>query len=145
MTCLINASATVFSNTICDQVTTKLRTRYGHYEFLVMLFGLKKCTCCFHGPNELSCIRELRKSMTLICVLCCRFCERNSCLRSNTTEGVCMDQKKITSIVEWRLPRTTTKPAWYYHRFVEGFTTIVAPLTKLLRKKKKRFSKMEQR
>ena len=28
------------------------RTRYGHYEFLVMSFGLTNAPCCFHEPDE---------------------------------------------------------------------------------------------
>ncbi|WMV24598.1 hypothetical protein MTR67_017983 [Solanum verrucosum] len=36
----------------CDIPKTAFRTRYGHYEFVVMSFGLTKCTDYLHGPNE---------------------------------------------------------------------------------------------
>ena len=34
-----------------DVPKTAFRTRYGHYEFLVMSFGLTNA-CCFHEPDE---------------------------------------------------------------------------------------------
>jgi hypothetical protein len=35
-----------------DIPKTAFCTRYGHYEFLVMSFGLKKCTGGFYGSHE---------------------------------------------------------------------------------------------
>ena len=35
-----------------DVHKTTFRTRYGHYEFLVMPFGVNKCSNGFHGLNE---------------------------------------------------------------------------------------------
>ena len=35
-----------------DVTKTVFRTRYGHYEFLVMSFGLTNAPCCFHEPDE---------------------------------------------------------------------------------------------
>jgi len=34
-----------------DIEKTAFRTRYGHYEFLVLLFGTNACTCNFYGFN----------------------------------------------------------------------------------------------
>ena len=44
-----------------DVHKTTFRTRYGHYEFLVMSFELKKCTDDFHGLNE-SCFQIVCRS-----------------------------------------------------------------------------------
>lgn len=39
---------------IKDQDVSKIvfQTRYGHYELLVLPFGLTKCSYCFHRPHE---------------------------------------------------------------------------------------------
>ena len=51
-----------------------------------------------------------------------------------------MDPKKIEAIVKWETPKNVAKVqsflglARYYRRFVEGFSLIASPLTKLLQK-----------
>ena len=54
-----------------------------------------------------------------------------------------MDPKKIEAIVKWEPPTNVTGVrsflglAGYYRRFVEGFSKMVMPLTRLLRKEVK--------
>lgn len=57
-----------------------------------------------------------------------------------SAEGINVDLRKIEAILEWKPPRTVSEIrsflglAGYYRRFVEGFSVMAAPLTKLIRK-----------
>ncbi|KAK8543626.1 hypothetical protein V6N13_076426 [Hibiscus sabdariffa] len=57
-----------------------------------------------------------------------------------SAEGIRVDPKKIEAIMGWKQPKNVSEVrsflglAGYYRRFVEGFSIIAAPLTKLLRK-----------
>ena len=57
-----------------------------------------------------------------------------------SAEGVNVDPQKIEKIVNWKPPTNVTEIrsflglAGYYRKFVEGFSKLVAPLTKLTRK-----------
>ena len=57
-----------------------------------------------------------------------------------SVEGVSVDPKKIEAVVNWKLPKNVSEVksflglVGYYKKFVEGFSKIAAPLTKLTRK-----------
>ena len=57
-----------------------------------------------------------------------------------SAEGVSVDPQKIESVVNWKPPKNVSEVrsflglAGYYRKFVEGFSKIAAPLTKLTRK-----------
>ena len=60
-----------------------------------------------------------------------------------SAEGVYVDPQKIEVIVNWKPPTNVTEIrsflglAGYYRKFVEGFSKLAAPLTKLTRKEEK--------
>jgi hypothetical protein len=57
-----------------------------------------------------------------------------------TVEGVAVDPEKVTAVANSKRPTTVTKIrsflglAGYYQRFIEGFSKIAKPMTKLLQK-----------
>ncbi|XXG82456.1 hypothetical protein AAC387_Pa10g0402 [Persea americana] len=57
-----------------------------------------------------------------------------------SSEGIAVDPKKIEAILNWKQPSTVTEIrsflglAGYYGRFVNGFSTLATPMTKLTRK-----------
>nr|GEV19732.1 putative reverse transcriptase domain-containing protein [Tanacetum cinerariifolium] len=120
-----------------DILKTVFRTRYSHYEFQVMLFGLtnapavfmelmnrvckpKNCTTSFQSEVWLSKVQFLGHVID--------------------SEGIHMDPAKIESIKDWASPKIPTEIrqflglAGYYRRFIEGFSKIAKPMTKLTQK-----------
>ena len=60
-------------------------------------------------------------------------------------DGVMVDSQKIQAVSEWKQPQNVKEIrsflglAGYYRLFVEGFSKIALPMTKLLRKENKKF------
>ncbi|GJR66236.1 putative reverse transcriptase domain-containing protein [Tanacetum coccineum] len=105
-----------------DIPITAFRTRYGYYEFQVMLFGLTNAPA-----NK----EEYEKHLKII-------------LELLKKEQLChVDLAKFEAIQNWSAPTTPTEVrqflglARYYRRFIEGFSLISKPLTKLTQKNKK--------
>ncbi|GKE05179.1 hypothetical protein Tco_1397197 [Tanacetum coccineum] len=111
-----------------DILKTAFRTRYGHYEFQVMPFGLMDAPANKKEHKEhLKAILELLKKEELYAKFSkCEFWF-----------------PKIESIKDWASPKTPTEIrqflglVGYYRRFIEGFLKIAKLMTKLTQKKVK--------
>ncbi|GJW08490.1 putative reverse transcriptase domain-containing protein [Tanacetum coccineum] len=107
-----------------DIPKTAFRTRYGHYEFQVMSFGLTNAPAVF-----MDLMNRIPKVQFLGHVI--------------DSEGIHVDPAKIESIKDWTSPKSPTEIrqflglAGYYRRFIEGFSKIDKPMTKLTQKKVK--------
>ncbi|GJR10039.1 putative reverse transcriptase domain-containing protein [Tanacetum coccineum] len=106
-----------------DIPKTAFRTRYGHYEFQVMPFGLTNAPAKKKEHEEhLKAILELLK-------------------KGSYMLSIHVDPAKIKSIKDWASLKTPTEIrqflglAGYYRRFIEGFSKIAKPMTKLTQKK----------
>ncbi|GJW55378.1 putative reverse transcriptase domain-containing protein [Tanacetum coccineum] len=104
--------------------TTVFRTRYGHFKFQVMQFGLTNTPAVFMDlMNQLDSVQFLGHVID--------------------NKGVHVDPAKIEAIKNWAAPTTPMEVrqflglAGYYRRFIEGFSMISKPLTKLTQKDKK--------
>ncbi|GKB21691.1 putative reverse transcriptase domain-containing protein [Tanacetum coccineum] len=159
-----------------DIPITAFRTRYGHYEFQVMSFGLTNAPAVFmdlmnrvckpyldkfvivfiddiliYSKNKeehekhLKIILELLKKEQLYA----KFSKCDFWLESVqfighviNNKGVHVYPAKVEAIRNWSPPTTLTEVrqflglAGYYQRFIEGFSLISKPLTKLTQKNK---------
>ncbi|GJW25862.1 putative reverse transcriptase domain-containing protein [Tanacetum coccineum] len=121
---------------VCEEdiLKTAFRTRYGHYEFQVMPFGLT------NAPTKLLKKEELYAKFSK-----CEFWLPKVQFLGHVidSQGIHVDPAKIESIKDWASPKTPTKIsqnlglAGYYRRFIEGFSKIAKPMTKLTQKKVK--------
>nr|GEY98438.1 putative reverse transcriptase domain-containing protein [Tanacetum cinerariifolium] len=158
-----------------DIPKTAFRTRYDHYEFQVMSFGLINAPAIFmdlmnrvckpyldkfvivfiddiliYSKNEqehgehLKLILELLKREKLYAKFSkCEFWIPKVQFLGHVIDsrGIHMDLAKIESIKDWASPKTPMKIrqflglAGYYRRFIEGFSKIAKPMTKLTQKK----------
>ncbi|GKC22045.1 putative reverse transcriptase domain-containing protein, partial [Tanacetum coccineum] len=133
-----------------DISKTAFRTRYGHYEFLVMPFGLTNAPTVFMDLMNRIFHEYLDKFVIVfiddILVYSKTREEHEDHLRivlEILPDGITMDPVKVEAITKWPRPTTVTKVrsflglAGYYRRFVEGFSLLALPLTKLMRKGEK--------
>nr|GEW64065.1 putative reverse transcriptase domain-containing protein [Tanacetum cinerariifolium] len=118
-----------------DIPKTAFRTRYGHYEFQVMSFGLTNAPANKQEHEEhLKLILELLKKEQLYA----KFSKREFWIPKVQiigyvidSRGIHVDPAKIESIKDWASPKTATEIhqflglVGYYRRFIEGFSKIV--------------------
>ncbi|KAH0637918.1 hypothetical protein KY289_037833 [Solanum tuberosum] len=158
----------------CDIPKTAFRTRYGHYEFLVMSFGLTNAPTAFmdlinrvfkpyldvfvivfiddiliYSRNEedhashLRLVLQTLKDKELYAKFSkCEFWLKSVAFLGHIVsgDGIKVNTRKIQAVQNWPRPTSPTEIrsflglARYYRRFVEGFSSIASPLTKLTQK-----------
>ncbi|GKA75818.1 putative reverse transcriptase domain-containing protein [Tanacetum coccineum] len=128
-----------------DILKTAFRTRYGYYKFQVMPFGLTNAPANKKEQEEhLKAILELLKKEELYAKFSkCEFWISKVQFLGHVIEfqGIHVDPAKIESIKDWASPKTPKDIrqflglAGYYRRFIEGFSKIAKPMTKLTQKK----------
>ncbi|TYK22885.1 hypothetical protein E5676_scaffold334G00240 [Cucumis melo var. makuwa] len=106
-----------------DIPKTVFRSRYGHYEFIVMSFGLTNASTMFMDLMNKFWFKQISFLGHVV-----------------SKDGVSVDPAKIEVITSWSRPSIVSKVrsfldlAGYYRRFVEDFSRIATPLTQLTRK-----------
>ena len=157
-----------------EEWKTAFRTRYGHYEYLVMPFGLSNAPASFqhlindvlsdyldtfvvaylddilifsdsldeHVNHVKKVLQRLRENHLYAKEEKCEFHKKQTeflgfLISSN---GISMDHTKTSSIDSWPAPKNIKDIqsflgfANFYRRFIKGFSQIVGPITRLLRK-----------
>ncbi|KAA0060263.1 ty3-gypsy retrotransposon protein [Cucumis melo var. makuwa] len=128
-----------------DGPKTAFRSRYRHYEFIVMSFGLTNALAVFMDlMNRV--FREFLDTFVIvfiddILIYSKTEAEHEELLRHVVSKaGVSVDPAKIEAVTSWPRPSTVSEVrsflglAGYYRRFVENFSRITTPLTQLTRK-----------
>ncbi|RZB69283.1 Transposon Tf2-11 polyprotein [Glycine soja] len=157
-----------------DIPKTAFRTRYDHYEYLVMPFGVTNAPGVFmdymnkvfypyldsfvvvfidgilvysktreeHEEHLRIVLHTLRDRQLYAKLSKCEFwLEKVSFLGHVVSQGgIAIDPSKIEAVLEWESPKSVFEIrsflglAGYYRRFIEGFSKLALPLTKLTRK-----------
>nr|GFB84055.1 putative reverse transcriptase domain-containing protein [Tanacetum cinerariifolium] len=134
-----------------DIPKTEFRTRYGHYEFQVMLFGLTNSPAVFMDLMNRVCKPYLDRFVIVFIDDILIYSKNRKeheghlklilkLLKEKEFEGIHVDPVKIEAIKDWELPKTPTEIrqflglAGYYRRFIEGFSKIARPMMKLTQK-----------
>ncbi|KAA0059819.1 pol protein [Cucumis melo var. makuwa] len=117
---------------------------YGHYEFIVMSFGLTNApaTEAEHEEHLHQVLETLRANKLYAKFSKCAFWLKKINFLGHvvSSEGVSMDPTKIEAVTSWPQPSTVSEIrsflglADYYKRFVEDFSRIANPFTQLTRK-----------
>ncbi|KAL0556889.1 hypothetical protein IC582_005406 [Cucumis melo] len=124
-----------------DILKTAFRSRYGHYEFIVMSFCLTNAPAMFMDlMNRV--LETLRANKLYAKFSKCEFWLKKVTFLGHvvSSEGVSVDPAKIEAVTSWPRPSTVSEIrsflglAGYYRRFVEELSRIASLLTQMTRK-----------
>ncbi|GKC95156.1 putative reverse transcriptase domain-containing protein [Tanacetum coccineum] len=138
-----------------DIPKTAFRTRYGHYEFQVMSFSLTNAPAVFMDLMNRVCKPYLDKFVIVFIDNILIYSKNKQehaehlklileLLKKEQFQGIHVDPGKIESVKDWASPKSATEIrqflglAGYYQRFIEGFSKIAKPMTKLTQKKREK-------
>ena len=157
-----------------DIPKTAFRALYGHYEFLVISFGLTNAPAAFmhlmysvfrpyldsfiivfiddilvyfqsredHEQHLRTVLQTLREKKLYAKFSKCEFWLDSVAFLGHviSSEGIQLDPKKVEAVQSWPRLSSATEVhsflslAGYYRHFVEGFSSIAAPMTRLTQK-----------
>ncbi|MCH90301.1 hypothetical protein A2U01_0011214, partial [Trifolium medium] len=132
-----------------DVEKTAFRTHQGHYEFLVMPFGLCNAPSTFQATMNIIFQPFLRrfpmsdiKSFFFLKMSKCTFAQPSISYLGHivTVEGVSLDPDKISAMCNWPPPKTLKQLRGFlgltsfYRKFIQNYVAIAHALTELLKK-----------
>ena len=153
-----------------DIPKTAFRTRYGHFEFIVIPFGLTNAPTAFidlmhrvfqpyldqfvivysqsdweHECHLRIILRLLRDHQLYAKFSMCEFWLTKVRFSGHvmSATGVSVDSEKVEAVMSWERPKSIFEKrsvlglARYYKRFIEDFSRLAAPMTRLTRKEVK--------
>ncbi|GKD06142.1 hypothetical protein Tco_1181116, partial [Tanacetum coccineum] len=126
-----------------DILKTTCRTRYGHYEFIVMPYGLTNAPAAFMDLMNRVCRPMLDKSVIVFIDDILIYSKSAKDHETHLRQGIKVDPEKIYAIMNWEQPKSPTEIryflglAGYYRRFIQYFAKIASSITKLTRKNAK--------
>ncbi|KAK1694992.1 hypothetical protein QYE76_011689 [Lolium multiflorum] len=126
-----------------DVPKTAFVSRYGHHEYLVVPFGLTNAPAIFMNLMNKIFMPCLDKEHQLYAKFSkCEFWLDQVEFLGHviSKDGIAVNPSKVASVLDWEAPKNVKEirgflgMAGYYRRFIEGFSKIAGPMTKLLRK-----------
>ncbi|KAI3828904.1 hypothetical protein L1987_03015 [Smallanthus sonchifolius] len=141
-----------------DIPKTAFHTRYEHFEFRVMSFGLTNAPAAFMDLMNRVCRPMLDRSVIVFIDDILIYSKNegdHACHLKEVLEALKKEKlyakfskcafwlREIVTVREWNIPKTPTEIrsflglAGYYRRFIQDFSKIALPLTKLTRKEVK--------
>ncbi|KAI3682050.1 hypothetical protein L2E82_50198 [Cichorium intybus] len=157
-----------------DIPKTAFRTRYDHFEFVVMPFGMTNAPAAFmdlmnrvcrpmldrsvivfiddilvysrsreqHEQHLREVLETLRKEKLYAKLSKCDFWLREVQFSGHIVnkQGIMVDPAKVEAVMRWEVPKTPSEIrsflglAGYYRRFIQNFSKVAVPLTRLTKK-----------
>ncbi|XP_057742828.1 uncharacterized protein LOC130961132 [Arachis stenosperma] len=121
-----------------DIPKTAFRTHYGHYKYTVMSFGLTNAPEVF--MDYMNRIFQPYMDKFVIVFIDDILSKVKFLGHVVSKQGIVVDPAKVEAVRNWERSTSVTEIrsflglAWYYRRFIKGFSQLALPLTKLTRK-----------